>query len=109
MKTSMRTTHFAIRPFLSGFSLVEKRTSFAHVLGSQTRVESVTISGKRYARFVNEFWTARQRQACSLHEVAWRAQSIHSWRGKYAQPQRIVQGVDGRAIGGEMRLALAAA
>ena len=34
-----------------------------------------TIDGQtfRTPTFVNEFWTARQRQACSLHEVSYRA------------------------------------
>jgi hypothetical protein len=40
---------------------------------STTRIESATIDGLRYPRFIDEFWTARQRQAASLHEVSYRA------------------------------------
>ena len=39
----------------------------------RTRVERVTIDGHPIDKFVNEFWTSRQRQAASIHEVAYRA------------------------------------
>lgn len=32
-----------------------------------------SIAGEKYPVIVNEFWTAKQRQACSLHEIAYRA------------------------------------
>ncbi len=38
-----------------------------------TRIETVDIGGRSYPKFVNEFWTAKQRQAAPLHEVAYRA------------------------------------
>jgi hypothetical protein len=40
---------------------------------NKTQVETIEIAGRKVARFVNEFWTARQRQAAPLHEVAYRA------------------------------------
>jgi hypothetical protein len=40
---------------------------------NKTQVETIEIAGRKVARFVNEFWTSRQRQAASLHEVAYRA------------------------------------
>ena len=33
----------------------------------------VTASGKKVPVFVNEYWTAKQRQANALHEVSYRA------------------------------------
>ncbi len=33
----------------------------------------VVLGGERYPRYVREFWTSRQRQASSLHEVSYRA------------------------------------
>jgi DNA modification methylase len=39
----------------------------------QTRVEPVHIGGREYPRFINEFWTAQQRQSSSLHQIAYRA------------------------------------
>ena len=48
-----------------GFGQTTRRlsTTFQNASGSQTQVST----------FVNEFWTARQRQANSLHEVSYRA------------------------------------
>jgi hypothetical protein len=40
---------------------------------NKTQIETIEIAGRKVARFVNEFWTSRQRQAASLHEVAYRA------------------------------------
>ncbi|MBS4028845.1 MAG: hypothetical protein KGZ58_09420 [Ignavibacteriales bacterium] len=38
-----------------------------------TSNDEVEINGKKYPRFTNEFWTAKQRQASSLHEISYRA------------------------------------
>ena len=38
-----------------------------------TTVEDIDIAGQSIPRFVGEFWTSRQRQALSLHEVSYRA------------------------------------
>ena len=54
-----------IAEFLSAFEL--------HGTAQRTRVEHVTLERHRIAKFVNEFWTSRQRQAASIHEVAYRA------------------------------------
>ena len=40
---------------------------------SRTVVEEIQIAGKRIPKFINEFWTSKQRQAHSLHEVSYRA------------------------------------
>lgn len=39
----------------------------------QTRVDFVRIGDHAIPRFINEFWTAKQRQSSSLHQVAYRA------------------------------------
>ena len=39
----------------------------------KTRVETNKIDGEEYSQFINEFWTSKQRQASSLHEIAYRA------------------------------------
>jgi DNA modification methylase len=41
--------------------------------GSQTIVEPICSSEDKTFRFTNEFWTARQRQASSIHEISYRA------------------------------------
>ena len=48
---------------LTGFNEFDKETS----------VESFPASDVGVPVFVNEFWTAKQRAACSLHEVSYRA------------------------------------
>ena len=40
--------------------------------GSQTIVEPIGCSEDKTFRFTNEFWTARQRQASSIHEISYR-------------------------------------
>ncbi len=40
---------------------------------SSTKVEYVEINKMKIPRFINEFWTSRQRQASPLHEVSYRA------------------------------------
>ncbi|NOS72745.1 MAG: site-specific DNA-methyltransferase [Verrucomicrobia bacterium] len=41
--------------------------------GEATRILETKFAGGSTPTFVNEFWTARQRQASSLHEVSYRA------------------------------------
>ena len=40
---------------------------------SKTRTEYIEVTGSSVPRFLNEFWTAKQRQACSIHEISYRA------------------------------------
>jgi len=51
--------------------------SLDHFLPIETRTETsisrVTIDGRTIPFYVNEFWTSKQRQASSLHEVSYRA------------------------------------
>jgi hypothetical protein len=57
----------SITDILSGFVFRED------TLKSRTRVGSITIAGTVIRTYTNAFWTARQRQAHSLHEVSYRA------------------------------------
>jgi len=61
----MSTRSFDFATYLPSFKLADT--------GKRTRTEPLLIDGKPIPRFVNEFWTARQRQASSLHEIAYRA------------------------------------
>jgi len=38
-----------------------------------TQIETLDISGERYPKYVNEYWTAKQRQSNAIHEIAYRA------------------------------------
>src|SRR6185369_10023151 len=64
-------------PVSSSEPLEEQLAAFRE-FGEATRelsTHAVTFDGKpvEVRTFVNEFWTARQRQASSLHEVSYRA------------------------------------
>lgn len=39
----------------------------------KTTLKNITIEEKEYIRFINEFWTSKQRQGSSIHEVSYRA------------------------------------
>jgi len=39
----------------------------------KTTIESININGKKYSKYINEYWTSKQRQASSIHEIAYRA------------------------------------
>jgi hypothetical protein len=63
------------KPFLltraNNFNISEYLKNF--FLSRSTKVELFDIQGKKYPKFINEFWTSKQRQANSLHEIAYRA------------------------------------
>jgi len=40
---------------------------------SETIAETIQIDGKRIDRYINEFWTSKQRQSSSIHEISYRA------------------------------------
>jgi hypothetical protein len=42
-------------------------------VGRKTRTEFLPIDSSRLPVFINEFWTSRQRQASSIHEISYRA------------------------------------
>ena len=48
---------------LSEFVLVDK----------ETNIDRVILGSENYTKFINEFWTAKQRQANSIHEISYRA------------------------------------
>lgn len=62
-----------VSKFLSDFSLDPHQSLFDSGLRRTTKVEYAMICGQRFPRFINEFWTAKQRQGNSLHEIAYRA------------------------------------
>lgn len=40
---------------------------------SSTKIEYVSLNGKKIPQYINEFWTSKQRQAKSIHEISYRA------------------------------------
>ncbi len=60
--------------YIENFSLHQNQPSlFPGEEISATLVEHVQIGSQRIARYINEFWTAKQRQANAIHEVSYRA------------------------------------
>lgn len=37
------------------------------------KTETIEIQGAWVTKYINEFWTSKQRQACSIHEISYRA------------------------------------
>jgi len=74
MQTSTFPTKLDIGSYLKDFTFQEERDLFSYnTTRNRTQVEAVAIDGHKFTRFVNEFWTSKQRQAAALHEVAYRA------------------------------------
>jgi DNA modification methylase len=57
--------------FLKRFNFSEKENLFEE--SASTKTEYVVANSLSIPCFVNEFWTSRQRQASSLHEISYRA------------------------------------
>ena len=41
--------------------------------GAATGIQTINLHGFRIPQYINEFWTAKQRQASSIHEISYRA------------------------------------
>ncbi|HXX55897.1 MAG TPA: DNA methyltransferase [Methanoregula sp.] len=54
-------------------SLATYLASFRNPEGRETVVDELVLGQQTVPRFINEFWTSRQRQASSIHEVSYRA------------------------------------
>lgn len=61
-----------IHEYLSAFIYGETNDLFGPSC-QNTSVEYLEINGRNYPKYINEFWTAKQRQANSIHEIAYRA------------------------------------
>jgi len=65
---SIRDKKLAVKNFLRNFTLGDSRR--------RTKIEFIEIPGRdgqKFPKYINEYWTSKQRQACSLHEIAYRA------------------------------------
>ena len=43
------------------------------LVNQETSIDKIILGKDNYTKFVNEFWTAKQRQANSIHEISYRA------------------------------------
>ncbi len=68
------STRIDLAAHLAQFSLGNLTSDlFETAPPKNTRVDSVRIGDLAYPRFINEFWTAKQKQAASLHQISYRA------------------------------------
>jgi DNA modification methylase len=58
---------FDIKEYLENYVYIDSKGSF------NTKADRIDIDEVEVYRFINEFWTAKQRQASSIHEVSYRA------------------------------------
>lgn len=73
--------HFNLSGYLKGFSLQEKNLLISGgnksvptmTTGAVTQIEYLQIGERRFPKYINEFWTAKQRQAASIQEISYRA------------------------------------
>jgi hypothetical protein len=62
-----------LKKYLQQFVYEHSPDLFQHSQRSTTDVEYLEIDERKFPKYINEFWTSKQRQASSLHEVAYRA------------------------------------
>lgn len=65
LSMSQSKVKMKIKEYLQNFVSSETRT--------ETQTLKTDIEGKKIPVFINEFWTAKQRQAASIHEISYRA------------------------------------
>jgi len=60
-------------PLPAGDDLIGYLRSFTPPSGVPVHTDKVTIEGREVLKFTGEFWTSRQRQGGSIHEISYRA------------------------------------
>ncbi|MBF0209613.1 MAG: site-specific DNA-methyltransferase [Desulfamplus sp.] len=72
MEFQYKKENFDINKYLSEFSFIENKGVFQD--RQKTAIEYLEIANHRkIAKFINEFWTSKQRQANAIHEISYRA------------------------------------
>ncbi|MBF0113115.1 MAG: site-specific DNA-methyltransferase [Desulfamplus sp.] len=72
MEFQYKKENFDINKYLSEFSFIENKGVFQD--RQKTAIEYLEIENHRkIAKFINEFWTSKQRQANAIHEISYRA------------------------------------
>ena len=73
MKTPNISSGYDLVEFFKNFSLDTKPNLFDRSSNCKTQLEFIKIEDIKFPKLINEFWTAKQRQVSSLHEIAYRA------------------------------------
>ncbi len=61
----------SIKDYLLNFVYEEENSSDSS--GGKTITEELKLNGKTFIKFINEYWTSKQRKGNSLHEISYRA------------------------------------
>ena len=61
--------------YLKNYIFIDENEILELITNSKkkTKIDTVNINGNDIKRYINEFWTAKQRQAVSIHEISYRA------------------------------------
>lgn len=62
-----------LQKYLQTYTYTQESDNLFGKRVSKTKVESIQIKEHTIFRYTNEFWTSKQRQANSLHEISYRA------------------------------------
>lgn len=62
----------SLSDYLQGYRLDESLRLFGSE-ANRTQVESIVSGDKKITKYINEFWTSKQRQSSSIHEISYRA------------------------------------
>lgn len=65
--------NFDLSTYLKRFSLKKDLDYYLEEDPSKTIINYVEIDNVEYPRYINEYWTSKQRQSSSLHEISYRA------------------------------------
>ncbi len=68
---SIADLHSYLESFVHGEH--SQDTGMLHCTDNTTKVEIAEIDGTGVRKYINEFWTSKQRQASSIHELSYRA------------------------------------
>ncbi len=71
-KKSISTIHGYLKNFKLDSKEKERKNS-KKLNQKSTKIDYLEIDGKKIIRYINEFWTSKQRQAASIHEISYRA------------------------------------
>ncbi len=69
----IKTRGEEINSYLKKFMFSENKEPALLNSDQRTVIDEVDINGSHISRFTNEFWTSKQRQSCSIHEISYRA------------------------------------
>lgn len=72
-KVAEHRVSFDVKEYLKSFVFDDAIIPDFFENGSKTKQEYIILDNRKIPKYINEFWTAKQRQANSLHEISYRA------------------------------------